>query len=372
MRRYGIMLAALALAGLAAAILSGTIFMPQPATSAGTGTGLVLQQKFPNHNTWVYTADFDEKDEFVASGGEDGLRVWRVDNAREVYHRTGRIFLARFLKGDNFLCADSNEGVLLLDAQTWQVRKKFGQPAVTIVAAVSDAGDKIAASFSVVEVDQTKPPNSRTKPPLSFQIYVWQYIEKEWRESILRGHQGPVNAIAFHPDAPHLVSSGEDLTTRIWDLSTSKQIDQIGEGSPLTFDHEVLEWHSACMFSASGDRFVTNSGTYEYDKNDNSPIRKSTVKKVGGRCGMFSADGRWIATGHKDGTLRLWDGKSFIERIVVKGSINGSPLNEVRFSPSGKLIVTTGMGIVPLFSAMEKKVKSNDTVVRVWRVNVPE
>jgi len=93
---------------------------------------------------------------------------------------------------------------------------------------------------------------------------------------------------------------------------------------------------------------------------------------AGGGNAVFSPDGRWIATGHPDGTIHLWDAKTLSEKAVAKGSINGSPLTEVRFSHSGKFIVTTSMGIVPLFSAMEKKVKSNDTVVRVWQVNVPE
>ena len=96
------------------------------------------------------------------------------------------------------------------------------------------------------------------------------------------------------------------------------------------------------------------------------------MKKLGGGNAVFSPDGRWIATGHPDGTLHLWDSKTLVEKAVVKGSINGSPLTEVRFSRSGKLIVTVGMGIVPGFAAMNQKVKPDDTVVRVWRVNIPE
>jgi WD40 repeat protein len=93
---------------------------------------------------------------------------------------------------------------------------------------------------------------------------------------------------------------------------------------------------------------------------------------AGGGNAVFSPDGRWIATGRPDGTLHLWDAKSLVEKAVVKGSINGSPLTEVRFSRSGKLIVTVGMGIVPGFTALQKKVRADDTVVRVWRVNMPE
>lgn len=358
MSRSGFALVVIALAALIAVIY----FVAQRQTHAVSG--LVLQQKFANHTSWVYTADFDENEELIASGGVDGLRVWRVDNAREVFHRPGAIFLSRFLKDGSLLCADAYEGILLLDRNTWKVRKKFGQPGVTIVAAVSDTGDKIAASFSRADSDDTD-------PPMSFEIHVWQLVDKEWRESILRGHKGPVNALAFHPHSPQLISFGEDLTTRVWNLSSAKQIDQIGDGSP-GITHHIPMWHSACAFSPSGDRLLVNGSTWDYAKDDEKPIGKSTAKKLGGQNAMFSPNGRWIATGYSDGTLHLWDAKTLVEKAVVKGSINGSPLTEVRFSRNSKFIVTAGKGIVPLFSAMEKKVKSNDTVVRVWRVNIPE
>lgn len=366
MRRTRFALVVIALAALIAAIY----FVAQHQTYAESG--LVLQQKSGGHSSWVYTADFDEHEELIASGGADGLRVWRVDNADEVYHRPGAIFLVRFLKDGSMFCADAYEGVLLIDPKTWKVQKHFGQKAVKIVAGVTESGDKIAASFSVAEVDHTKSPMSHTKIPISFEIHVWHLVEMEWRESILRGHQGPVNGLAFHPRAPYLVSYGEDSTTRVWDLSSSKQIDQIGESSPLTLDREIPQGRSSCVFSPSGDRLFVNGRIWDFAKDDEKPIRKSSAKKLDGQCAMFSPDGRWIATGKGDGTLRLWDAKTLVEKAVVKGSVNGSPLMEVRFSPSSKLIVTTGKGIVPLFSAMEKKVKSNDTVVRVWRVNMPE
>jgi WD40 repeat protein len=360
MRRYGVLFAGL----VVVVLLAGTCYVAQRISDAEQG--LVLKKKFDDHEHAVYTADFDEKEELVTSGGFGGFRVWRLNDAHEIYHRPGRIYLTRFLKDGNFLCADANEGIILLDRKTWQVRKRFGQPSASIVAAASYAGDKIAASFSHAD-------NEDTDPPMCFEIHVWQLVENEWRESILRGHQGPVLSLDFHPDAPQLVSFGLDLTTRVWDLSNATQIDQAGETTPHKI--HVSEEHSACAFSPSGDRLLVNGSIWDYAKDDEKPIRKSTEQKLGGRgarCAMFSPDGRWIAAGYKDGALHLWDSKTLVERAVVKGSINGSPLNEVRFSRSGKLIVTAGMGIVPGFAAMGQKVKADDTVVRVWRVNIPD
>jgi hypothetical protein len=166
----------LPLAGIAVlALLASSYFMVQRETYAATG--LVLQQKFEDHKYAVYTADFDENEELVASGGEDGLRIWRLDNGSQLYHRPGRIYLVRFVRNGPLVCADANEGVLLLDRKTWQVQKKFGHKAVRIVAAVSDSGDKIAASFSVARKDDKV-------PPMSTEIYVWQLVNGKWNRDV--------------------------------------------------------------------------------------------------------------------------------------------------------------------------------------------
>ena len=59
-----------------ASLLTVVYFMAQPSLSAANG--LILEQKFPNHTSWLYTADIDEKEELIASAGEDGIRVWRL------------------------------------------------------------------------------------------------------------------------------------------------------------------------------------------------------------------------------------------------------------------------------------------------------
>ncbi len=360
MRRYGVLLAGIAIALL----LGGTYVMVQRQSYAASD--LVVQQRFGDHEYAVYTADFDEREEIVASGGFGGLRVWRVDNAHEVYYRPGRIYLARFLKDGNLLCADANEGVLVLDRKTWKVQRKFGQKANRIVAAVSDDGDRIAASFSVArQVDKT--------PPMSTEIHVWQLVKGEWHESVLRGHEDAVFALAWHPTLPHLISHGEDGTLRAWNVVTQRQIGISGNPLVLGPVNHVPEGHSACVFNPAGTRLITGNYLCDYEAEKESPLRKSNEQIRGVRSASFSHDGRWIATGKADGTLHLWDAKTLAERAVAKGSINGSALNEVRFSRSGKLIVTAGEGRLGImFEAMKRKVKADDTVVRVWRVNVPE
>lgn len=52
-----------------------------------------------------------------------------------------------------------------------------------------------------------------------FAIYLWPWQTGN-KAIALRGHNGPVTRIAFHPTAPFLISCSHDNSVRLWDLTT--------------------------------------------------------------------------------------------------------------------------------------------------------
>jgi WD40 repeat protein/serine/threonine protein kinase len=113
--------------------------------------------------------------------------------------------------------------------------------------------------------------------------------------AVLEGHGGPVGAVAFSPAGDRLLTASEDGTARLWSP----------EGKPLA----ILRGHGGPLRAGAALRGATG------------PIEALAV----------SADGRRIATGGADGTVRLHDraGNS-LEKTTFEGTVQ-----VLRFSPKG-------------------------------------
>jgi RNA polymerase sigma factor (sigma-70 family) len=207
----------------------------------------------------------------------------------------------------------------------------------------------------------------------------------------LDGHDKFVWVIAFAPDGKRLAAVGNDETVRLWDVATEKllhKFDARGAGvRAVAFSPDgrvlaaagsprsLLLWDAASgkqLTAVAGLREEVRSlafiprdkglrlatgngaGTVEIlDLPDSATLRRSAAERAlpvtplhvrGHRSGVYatavSPDGKVIATGSQDCTIRLWDAATGKELRRLEGHRDW--IGDLCFSPDGKYLASGG------------------------------
>jgi WD40 repeat protein len=152
----------------------------------------------------------------------------------------------------------------------------------------------------------------------------------------LKGHQGWVFGVAESPDQKLLASTSSDLTVRLWDLVTQKEL--------MSF--RPHEYRAALAFSADGSRLLTWSNepadltariwrVTDLLRPDQLTGHQGHVFSV-----AFSPDGKTLATASEDHTIKLWDVNTGANVRTLAGHTNW--VFAATFVPDGKWLVSGG------------------------------
>ena len=163
-------------------------------------------------------------------------------------------------------------------------------------------------------------------------------LAKNSAEQVLRFHESAVNAVAILPDG-RLVTGGEDGKIAIW---------RPGEAQPA----QVLEGHTAPIvaLAVSPDGHTLASASWDHTIRlwplAGGPARVLAGHQQSVNGVAFARDGRTLVSAGYDATLRIWplaDGAPVIRTLPT-------PLNSVAVAPDGEIATAGADGKVYFLS----------------------
>ena len=224
--------------------------------------------------------------------------------------------------------------ILIFDVSSGEVVKELRSP-------IGGEESPLAISFSpdgkqlLYSAYETRPRNRS----IYFRTFGSFNLETGEFEGEFKGHSHWVNSLAFNPRGGTFASGSNDKHVMLWNLDSREKLHEIRCGYDV---------RSLC-FSPDGDTLASAGGSGSergvdvwkvestekiHSLTSTRPENRGHTKRVNQV--SFSKDGKLIATGSNDGTVRIWDAKSGQEHKTFN---LGSWVSCALFSPDGKYLV---------------------------------
>lgn len=160
-----------------------------------------------------------------------------------------------------------------------------------------------------------------------------------------RRYTSDSTSVAFSQNLKMIASGNREGSVVLWDLASQQRLGEPLKGDATSVNSVAFSRDGSLLASASSDGFV-----YLWSVASSLALRKPLGSHSGVRCVLFSPDGKLLASASEDGTVQLWDVR---RRQPLGAPLKGSrwaassfavndQLWNIAFSRDGKLLAAGG------------------------------